>query len=327
MKTDRIRASGLVGTLACLLTTLATIEFVPAQVEALPGKATPEEIQLLIKQLGAESFEAREMATKSLIALESQALPWVKEALRSTDEEVKVRASRIVVEIGRQIDRKRVNELFRKLNIDQDFDRLIAQLVRGEDNDLRNWQALYQLVQLAAKQINDEINDQAKRPFAMPFDDVARLEPGEQAKKGLTARNARIAFDKIPPPTSGLLNCMLVGNGDVNNLNTVSGSIVVLKGSINRCLGVRNSILICREINTLLTATDSLIITSGKIGRASTLTNSYIAATQLEFCSTIRNSTFINFSKVPDARFNDAGVTIELKTGAIPIIQSMFAHP
>jgi hypothetical protein len=323
MKTDRIRASGLVGTLACLLTTLATVELVPAQIEALPGKATPEAIQLLIQQLGAESFETREMATKSLIALESQALPWVKQALLSTtDEEVKVRASRIVVEIDRRIDRNRVKELLRKLNIDQDFDRLIARLMRDEANNLQDWQALYQLVQLAAKQLNDE----AKRPFAMPFDDVARLELVDQAKKGTIARNARIAFDKAAPPLNGLQSTMLVGLGDLNNLNSVNGSIIILKGSINRCLGVRNSILICREINVLLSATESLIITSGKIGRTSTLTNSYIAAKQLEFCSQIRNSAFINFDKMPEARINDAGMIIELKTGAIPIIQNLITH-
>lgn len=321
MNTHRIQKRASVVALACVLSWLALIGTAPAQIEAIPGKATPDEIKLLIKQLGADSYDARELATKSLIELEGQALPLVQESLNSSDEEIKARASRIVVEIGRRMDQKRIDELLRKLKINENIDRLIVQLVRDKDTNLQDWQALYQLVKSAIKQLNDE----AKRPFAMPFDDVAELNFVDQPNKGVILRKARLAFDKEPPPITTLQDTMLVGNGNIQNLNLITSSIILVNGSINRCLGLRNSVLICREINLLSTATGSLVIVTGKINRALTLTNSYIAAAELESCSMIRSSTFINFSRVPEARLSDSGEILKLNGGAIPTIQKMIA--
>jgi hypothetical protein len=67
----------------------------PAPAPAV-GEASAEEIKRLIKDLGDDSFEVRERATRRLVEIGKPALPAVKEAQTSKDAEVRSRADKIV---------------------------------------------------------------------------------------------------------------------------------------------------------------------------------------------------------------------------------------
>jgi len=56
-------------------------------------------IDVLVRKLGAETYEVREQATTDLIALADAAVPALKKALESKDLEVRLRASRALREI------------------------------------------------------------------------------------------------------------------------------------------------------------------------------------------------------------------------------------
>src|SRR5262249_57165752 len=67
--------------------------------------ATPldmEKVRLLIRQLGDDSFEVREKATQALIAIGEPAVPFLRQAAKSTDPEVVRRAERILQAIVKE---------------------------------------------------------------------------------------------------------------------------------------------------------------------------------------------------------------------------------
>jgi hypothetical protein len=75
----------------------------PALIERLrklkSGEIDPDKIRTLIRQLGDDSFEAREKATQALIAIGEPAAPFLQQAAKSTDLEVARRAERCLAAI------------------------------------------------------------------------------------------------------------------------------------------------------------------------------------------------------------------------------------
>ncbi len=66
---------------------------------SLSAQDTPNRIDILVKELGAEAYEVREQATKDLIGLADAAVPALQQVLESKDLEVRLRASRALREI------------------------------------------------------------------------------------------------------------------------------------------------------------------------------------------------------------------------------------
>jgi len=63
------------------------------------GEIDPDKIRTLIRQLGDDSFEAREKATQALIAIGEPAAPFLQQAAKSTDLEIARRAERCLAAI------------------------------------------------------------------------------------------------------------------------------------------------------------------------------------------------------------------------------------
>src|SRR5262249_2755008 len=62
----------------------------------------PDKIRAMIRQLGDDSFEAREKATQALITLGQAAVPLLQQAVKSTDLEVARRAERCLAAIRKE---------------------------------------------------------------------------------------------------------------------------------------------------------------------------------------------------------------------------------
>jgi len=69
---------------------------VPQDAKSKPKNVSPEEIQKLVKELGHDNFHVREAATNRLAEIGRPAVPALREALRSSDAEVRQRAQRIL---------------------------------------------------------------------------------------------------------------------------------------------------------------------------------------------------------------------------------------
>src|SRR5262249_5464859 len=74
---------------------------------AAPPTPSQERIDRLIRQLGSDSFQEREAATRALARMGRAAVPALRRAARSPDLEVRARAGRLV----RQFDADRYRAL------------------------------------------------------------------------------------------------------------------------------------------------------------------------------------------------------------------------
>jgi hypothetical protein len=68
-------------------------------------KATPEEIDRLVEQLGDARFRVREQATQKLIKIGRPAVPALRKAMESQDVELKMRAQRILKTIQSSVEK------------------------------------------------------------------------------------------------------------------------------------------------------------------------------------------------------------------------------
>jgi hypothetical protein len=105
-------------TILAVVGSIAAIERVAAQED----KATPavvekigmQEIDKLIKQLGADDFETREAAMRTLGECD-EALPQLREAAKSADLETKLRAEGLAATISDRLEEKALKSWRRKL--------------------------------------------------------------------------------------------------------------------------------------------------------------------------------------------------------------------
>src|SRR5262245_50965847 len=66
--------------------------------------ASPDELQTLVRQLGADSFKVRSQASSALVRRGGPAVPYLRQALTNRDPEVQRRARACLREIGERAD-------------------------------------------------------------------------------------------------------------------------------------------------------------------------------------------------------------------------------
>ncbi|MCP4377331.1 MAG: hypothetical protein GY794_14285 [bacterium] len=76
----------------------------------LPPKAAREEVEKLVAQLGAESFEDRQNALKKLVKLGKSILPILKEHLKAGDPEVRQRIEDVMEQLGSALTPNQPNQ-------------------------------------------------------------------------------------------------------------------------------------------------------------------------------------------------------------------------
>jgi hypothetical protein len=82
----------------------ALVEFLRRQAPE-PGRL--EKVRTLVRQLGDEEFRVREKASAELVTLGAMALPFLREAAKSSDREVARRAAQCLKQIGEHTGSKR----------------------------------------------------------------------------------------------------------------------------------------------------------------------------------------------------------------------------
>jgi len=115
----------------------------PALVERLrkagPAGHTAEQIKALIRQLGDDSFEQREKATAELVRVGAAAIPYLREAARSSDVEVRRRAVKCLERIGEQKEDRTAGAMVRLLAVRKPkgaVEALLEFLPRAGDEEL-----------------------------------------------------------------------------------------------------------------------------------------------------------------------------------------------
>src|SRR3954453_21052306 len=96
MRTTRIVPAPRESALPPLPPRLAALTAIVALAGPLPAADPPTPIEKLVEQLGSPSFPARERATKALRERGPEALPALRKAMESKDEEVRKRAEGLI---------------------------------------------------------------------------------------------------------------------------------------------------------------------------------------------------------------------------------------
>jgi len=110
MKTEVLSFAGPCLRIAILMgVVLSGVQILQAQTSPNSGSsvspdktvsATPQEIKNLVSELGHDEYSKREDATRRLTALGEIVAPYLQDAVKSTDPEVRIRARGIMLKIG-----------------------------------------------------------------------------------------------------------------------------------------------------------------------------------------------------------------------------------
>jgi HEAT repeat protein len=126
----------------------------------------PERIQQLIRDLGSDSFDAREKASAELVALGKSALPYLESAEKSDDAEVRIRAHRAIGAISSSVN-------------------YLVELLRSKDPDSRK-QAAEKLATLgpvgkpALPRLKELLKDSAEGVREAALGAVLNIDPNDK---------------------------------------------------------------------------------------------------------------------------------------------------
>jgi hypothetical protein len=213
----------------------------PAQAPAATkdAPAPREEIDKLIEQLGSDRFEAREEASRKLLALGEASLPALEKARRAADAEVRRRADRLAAVIGRLRQERLVRRLVADVNkggIDQFIDHMVMRPGLATEQRWRQAEVLARAITLRASEL-------AGRPFPAPRTRSRSLLQGRDGN-GTSMRDCLCVCQGSIQYVTGLTNVILFINGDMKGCISVDNCVILCNGSIDRVASARNSVLV-----------------------------------------------------------------------------------
>jgi hypothetical protein len=194
-----------------------------------PDEATraAQEIEELVRQLGDNDFATREEATRRLMTRED-AVPALRKALRSPDQEVARRAAKVLEALHHKED-KRVLARLQELGKNGEADQAAELLVRRQnwDDEGAAWQVMTVLagkvVDLGQKEFG------ADRPIppvqGLPVGDFRRWADDYHAE---FLTKGRVAFDR----NKGRMGGFVVRAADISLMDAIGGSLLVAAGSV-----------------------------------------------------------------------------------------------
>ena len=96
-----------------LILLVALVAGTEPQTKPATPKENVSEVELsrLVEQLGSESYQEREAATRDLAALGERALPALKKAAASKDPEVRWRASKVAKPVEEEVRRRQIEAI------------------------------------------------------------------------------------------------------------------------------------------------------------------------------------------------------------------------
>jgi hypothetical protein len=259
-------------------------------------KKRAEEIDKLIKQLGSESFDAREEATKKLSKMDD-ALPALRKAAKSDDAEVSRRASDLADEISRRLEER---ELEKMLAIDRFIDAMVNR--KGFATEKR-WEQTVKLAQLIAERASKE----SGKEFKAPALNVSKLATVTDLPRCVCSKS-RILANGNNRRVGAINGCVMIVSGPIEDIAILRNSIVFLDGNLTRGIDtIENSILFCDgdiEGNTIIR--NSILIGNGKLEQSYFATNSCFQLRSIGRHTTSNGNVYFNMKEVEAARVDGA---------------------
>jgi hypothetical protein len=257
-----------------------------------PDPPPSTEIEKLIAQLGSESFQMREAATRQLQQHE-EAIPALRRALKSPDGEVARRAESILEFFVRQ-EKKRAFTQLTVLGKEGRVDQAVEKLVRRKqwDDEDACWQVMAELAgrlsDLEGREFGT-VSLQTTKYLAVPAHDFRRyrekVQPAIVIGSTLSARDLeptavvvraealsagrmyRVSLFATSGPAKPLLLIeSVVFAGDSVTVTDASRSLIVCDGDFTETGHVHDSLIIARgDVHCFNEIKNSRIITGGTV--------------------------------------------------------------
>lgn len=213
----------------------------------------------LIQLLGHKQFPARERAAK-LLSDRPDALPELKEAIKGTDPEIRRRAAQIIPVLEKAARQAEIERLCGGIGNNR-LDRLAHLIVEdGEKATEKQWTALIEVahaITLRASELNQREYEKITDLFLTA---IRREKPSEPRIEW----RRTIRGTKSPIQQFG--RGILLSNGDIDTIGSVSGAVILVDGDVKRCSGVHKSLIICT--GSILKAgniLDSIVIAANRV--------------------------------------------------------------
>jgi hypothetical protein len=191
-----------------------------------PARAA-QEIDELVRQLGSEDFATREEATRRLMTRED-AVPALRKALRSPDQEVARRAAKVLEALHHKEDKRvlaRLQELGRNGEADQAAE-LLVRRQNWEDEEAA-WQVMTALAGKVVDLSQNEFGANGRVPSVehLPAGDFRRWADEMHAEVQTTGR---VALDRKKARLAGFV----VRAADISVVDSIGSSLLVAAGSL-----------------------------------------------------------------------------------------------
>lgn len=256
-------------------------------------KQRQEEIRKLIGQLSSEHFKDREEATRRLIERED-ALPALREAVKSEDAEIRARAQKALETITKRLAKRALRRAIGKLKKGQ-TDQFVDTVVQWRDYvDEECWKAALDHFHT----VNDKAMKASGGQFkltrnprrlmtTLPWVEITKLRFShtDHLKKGERANinRERIIADSITVPDGFIHNSFVICSGSVRQKYSLGSSIVLSNGNLHvgdkeRFGGIGGCVVICDGDVTADGVGDSVIICTGKVSIGEGARNSVIVS-------------------------------------------------
>jgi hypothetical protein len=307
------------GSLGLLLAALLAAGAPAGQSGAPAGaakKASDEEINQLITQLGSADFKNRDRATRRLKQVDA-ALPALRRALSSPDAEVRQRAGQVLAVLEARQAEAFIREAVARVN-DEGLDLFIDRMVLEKAYaSAPRWKAAVELTRALARRatrvgatVPNVVNqDLLGLPLVTAWD--AQGRPARVLAKGsegtLGAVHGCLVFSSGPlAQLNSTAGSILFVNGDIQGLNSTTDSVIVCNGTIKSFNYTKNCLIFCNGVVESMNCTEgNAVFVRGELRRLNYTKNNVIEATKLGPVGLSEGNTYLNRAALPRAGNGD----------------------
>ncbi|MCI0637811.1 MAG: PDZ domain-containing protein [Gemmataceae bacterium] len=223
------------------------------------NQAAEAEIEKLIAQLGSPQYTAREEATRALLKLGELALPFLKKAIDSKDNEIQRRAQQILDQVNIRLTEQAIRRVVGG-GIDQLVERLVMKKVMVSAKD---WSDLVMLAEAAS------FNSTAKRARGLKSARYLNHEPvitDQLTTRGMNCARvlAHRVIDRGKGHVSATSDSIIVCTGPVE-IGPVSNCLIFANGKTTLKLQVIDSIIFCDDDVEISSLHNSVVLARGAV--------------------------------------------------------------
>jgi len=264
----------IIFTSACLFLTAIAVTAPTLGHQPKDAPVSQADIAKLIDDLGDPRFKVRDTATNRLLEIGEPALPLLTKAKDSPDEEIRERANRLIPTITRRASVAAAQRLMDRIG-EGGLAGLVERMVKAKDTDSdANWQLLEELMQVIAQRAPAAaVGHKLGPPWKwteLPVDRVCNWN-NRSGKRFLLA-----GLPKSPILLDGSI---IVSDGPLVTITTISQSIIIIRGSLKDCSRLQDSLVICLgDFGGASVIESSVVVATGNFGGAGAIEDSLIVA-------------------------------------------------